>query len=250
MRRAALLPLLAASAALADGQATMGELKTLAGQKAWPELLSRAEGIEPGARTDTWRELVGQAAAGVVRAVVVAEDPFERAAKADSLKERHAFLDGQRAFVAARDEAVLAGLRRCVELGEADGCWRRFGAYERTLSPAGSLEGGKLLKKSGFAPHRTVALFARAVGAKDAPACRDADVEAAVVAALDTPVGSDAAKAARQVAFEWCWSSMQPKLKASLVGASKYRLVNACQAMRERKALTGLQEDLCRDEEQ
>lgn len=39
-------------------------------------------------------------------------------------------------------------------------------------------------------------------------------------------------------------------MKRAMVGASAYRLQNACKPMREKKALTALQEDLCQDESQ
>ena len=79
MRPALAVSLLLASLALAKEPASLDDLKALAGHKAWAELLERAEDVAPAARNDTWRELVAQAAAGVVQAVKVDKDAFERA---------------------------------------------------------------------------------------------------------------------------------------------------------------------------
>lgn len=224
--------------------ATTDELKGLAGKKAWAALLERAETTRPGNRDDAWKALVATASANVVRAMKNTKEPFEPAAKADALRGKFTFLDQQAGFLAARDEAVLAGAARCAKKKD-DECWNQCSLYDSALTPGASLKLGKLLKKSGFAPHRPMTLFARAVGGPDAPACKDADVQAATLAALDTPSDSDAAAAGKKVAFEWCWSALEPKLKASMKGASKDRLANSCAAMVEKKALAEDQQAAC-----
>lgn len=236
-------PLLLLTFVLAKDPATLADLKTLADAKSYPELLERAEDVAPAARTDAWKDLVATAAAGVVRSTPIAKDPFVQASKADALLERFAFLAKRDGFLAARDEAIVTGLQRCND----EACFRLFAPYEKTLLPAGSLAAGKALRRSGFVPYRPMVLFAKAVGTKDAAACKDTDVVDAVIAGLDTPEGSDTAKAAQQVAFEQCWSVLQPKLKASMVGASSTRLENTCKPMRAKKALSELQDELCRD---
>lgn len=222
------------------------DLSALAQQKSWAELLEKAEGTAPAARDDRWRALVAEAATFVTQPARAAKDPFATAEKADALAERFPFLARHPPFVAARDAAVVAGLERCVQ-SQDDDCFRRFAPFETTLAPAGSLAAGKVFRRGGFFAWRPIALFARAVGAKDAPACADPDVAEAALAALDTPEGSEAAVAARQVAFDWCFAALKAPLQASMRGAGPLRLANACGPMRARKALTALQDDLCRD---
>ncbi len=89
----------------------------------------------------------------------------------------------------------------------------------------------------------------RASGAKDAAACADPDVAEATLDGLDAASDSQSAKAARQIAFDWCYPALAGRLKTSMVGASTSRLENACGPMRERRALTPLQDDLCKDAE-
>lgn len=235
---------LVALSAAASAQAP-DELDALAGQGAWAELLEKAEKTAPTARTDAWRELVTRAAAAVVKGAAPGKEAFEAATRADTLAERFTFLAGRPAFLAARDEAVLLGARRCLELD--DSCWKRLGAFELTLTPAGSLALGKALKRR-FVAWRFVPLFARAVSVVGAPTCRDADVLAATLAGLELPDDAAPAVSARQIAFEWCWAAMQPALVNSQAGASSYRLQNTCASLRARKALTELQADLCADE--
>ena len=233
--------------ALAKEPATQAELDALAARAAYAELLERAEDVPAGSRLDAWRAVVTKAAAAVVshRSAGV---PFADAAKAEALRERYRFLADQPSFIAARDDAVVAGAEACVKEAEEAPCWKTLGAFEKTLGAGGSLALGKLLQKSGFRAGRVLPVFARAVTSKDAPSCRDPDVQGATVDALEFPA-VDAATA-RTVAFELCWTAMMPKLRAAMVGASSARMQNACKAMREKKALTELQAELCTDEGQ
>lgn len=249
MRWSTSLLALVAAAAFAKEPATLDDLKTLAQHKAYPELLERAEDVAPAARTEVWRDLIATAAAGAVQGAPIAKDPFGQAGKADALLARFSFLEKREGFATARDEAVLSGLRRCIEADDAQ-CFTRFAPYEKTLGSAGSLKAGKMLRRYGSVPYRPMALFAKAVGAKDAAACKDSDVADAVVAALGLPTEDAAAIAARQVAFDWCWAALQPRLKTAMVGAQSVWLQNSCQGMRAKKALTQMQEELCKDEEQ
>lgn len=218
--------------------ATHADLAALAQQKAWVELLEKAETVLPAERDDRWRGWVGAAAAEVARTA-----PVE---KTDALAHRFTFLSAHAPFVAARDAAVVAALERCLAAND-DLCFRAFVSVEKTLAPAGSLAAGKVLRHGGFQPQRAMVLFARAVGTKDAPACKDADVAEAVLAALDASPGTETAAAARQVAFDWCFTALAPQLKESMRGAGAARLENACAPMRAKKALTPLQDELCRD---
>lgn len=241
--------LTATSSAAAKPPATMEDLSALAAQGANAELLERAEDVAPAARNETWRGLVAKAASAAVAAAPSSEDPFAPLAQAEALQARFAFLSQAAGFVEARDGAVVAALSRCVERPayESQRCLTRLAPSERTLSPAGSLAFARALKRGGFVAYRPMAALARAIVKADADTCADPLVEPTVLAALDTPVDSEPAVAARTVAFERCFSALRTALKGSMVGASDTRLKNVCPGLRAKKALSAFQEELCQD---
>lgn len=229
--------------------ATLADLEVLSSKGAWVELLERAEDVAPNARSDAWKSMVSNAATTVVKSAAITRDAFGPAFEADALAKRYPFLSEREPFQRARDGVVLAAANRCIKEQDGDPCWKTLSVFEPTLTPAGGLELGRALRKNGALPARVTALFARAA-AKDASVCKDADVQDVVVASLDGPVDGAPAIAARSVAFTTCWTVVMPKLKAAMVSASSYRLQNVCKPMREKKALSALQEDLCQDESQ
>ena len=236
-------------AAWSKEPATLADLEVLAQKGAHAEVLERAEDVAPSARTDAWKALVTTSAVALVKSTAVTKDAFAPALEADVLMKRHTFLSEREPFQRARDGAVVAGAQRCFKDADGEPCWKTLAAFEPTLAPAGALDLGRALRKNGALPERVTVLFARAA-AKDPSACKDGDVQDVLVSSLDGPVDGAPATAARSVAFTACWVALQPKLKAAMVGASGYRLQNVCKPMREKKALSALQEDLCQDESQ
>jgi hypothetical protein len=249
MERASLGLCLLSLVAWGRDPATLSELEGFARRGAHAELLDRAQDVAPAMRTEAWKALVASAAVGLVKATAVTSDAFGPALEADVLMKRHTFLAEREPFQRARDGAVLAGAQRCFREEAGASCWKVLDAFEPTLSPAGGLDLGRALRKNGALPQRVTLLYARAA-ATDSAQCKDADVQEVLVAAFDGPVDGAAATAARAVAFGGCWTTLMPKLKAAMVGPSSYRLQNVCKPMREKRALTSLQEDLCQDESQ
>jgi len=249
MRLFTTLILLCSAVASAKAPATMDDLQALAKQRSYAELLERAEDVAPAARTDAWQGLVATAAAGVVGAAPTGKDPFAEVHTADTLLARYSFLDKRAAFVTVRDDAVLKGLARCTS-ANSESCIEQFVPYEPSLGAAGSLKAGKMLRRYGAVPYRPMLLFAKATSAKDGAACKDPDVADAVIAALDLPREQASVKAAQEVAFESCWPALQARLRSTMISAGSSRLLNSCKQLRAKKALTTLQEELCKDEEQ
>ncbi|WP_237077295.1 hypothetical protein [Myxococcus xanthus] len=243
------LAYLLAAPVLARPAATLEDLRALAVQKSWAELLERAEEVPPAARTDTWRALVTEAATAEVESAMAPDDkdPFATARKARALGQRYAFLAKAPGFASARDARGLKDLERCLEL-ERSGCIDTYRELTGDASAETTLQAARLVKRGHFA-YVAMPLFASAVrGGKEAGACKDEALAEAVLAALDLPSTDARAGDARKVAFEWCWSALGARLKSATVGASSYFLANTCQPMRARKALTDLQDDLCKDE--
>jgi hypothetical protein len=250
LQRIALLAALVSSPALARAPATLEDLQALGEQKSWDELLERAEDVAPASRNDTWRALVTDAAvARTTGAPSDDKDSFAATRKTRALARRYTFLAQAPRFATARDEGALKDLRRCVDR-DSERCLDTYLELNPDVAPQGALEAARVMRRGHF-PYVPMPLFALAVGgAKDASACKDDGLAETVIAALGLPKEDPRAASARKVAFESCWSALAPKLKGAMAGASSYFLVNACQSLRSRKALTEFQEDLCKDEGQ
>ncbi|AGC47412.1 hypothetical protein MYSTI_06139 [Myxococcus stipitatus DSM 14675] len=239
---------LLATPVMARPAATLEDLRALAAQKSWAELLERAEDLPPAKRSDTWRTLVTEAATAEVEAATAPDDkdPFAVARKARALGQRYEFLAKAPGFSSARDARGLKELERCLE-SEKSGCVDTYRELARDAGSETMLQAARLVKRSHFA-YIAMPLFAAAVReGKAAGACKDEALAEAVLAALDLPSTDARAGDARKVGFEWCWSALGARLKAATVGASSYFLTNTCVPMRARKALTELQDDLCED---
>ncbi|MCY1033920.1 hypothetical protein OV207_20875 [Corallococcus sp. BB11-1] len=248
IRRLVVAACLFAAEAGAREPVTLEELQTLASQKAWAELLERAEGLPAPQRTDAWRALVTDAAAADVEALPPDDkEPFAASRRARALGQRYAFLSKAPRFATARDQGARKDLQRCLGL-DRRGCIDTFLELTPDMGPEAALQAAHLVKQGHFA-YVAMPLFAMAVGGgRDVSACKDAALAEAVIAALGLPKEDPRAVQASKVAFEGCWSALGPKLKAATVGASSYFLANTCQPMRARKALTELQDELCKDE--
>ncbi|NRD68140.1 hypothetical protein HRD49_41065 [Corallococcus exiguus] len=249
IRRLVVAACLFAADAVAREPVTLEDLQTLASQKAWAELLERAEDLPAPKRTDAWRALVTDAAAADVETLAPSDkEPFAATQRARALGRRYAFLPKAPRFATARDQGASKDLQRCLER-DRRGCIDTFLELTPDMGPEAALQAAHLVKQGHFA-YVAMPLFALAVGGgKDVSACKDAALAETVIAALGLPKEDPRAVQATKVAFEGCWSALGPKLKAATVGASSYFLANTCQPMRARKALSELQDDLCKDEE-
>lgn len=247
MRALVVITCCAATLALAGPPLTMADLRALATDAAWPELLARAQDVAPASRGAEWKAVVREAAVNSLKVTKAPQPPFADAERADALAARFPFLAGDADFDAARGDAVARGIGACLREDEAAKCWALERQYEEGLTGAAALKAARAFVANGSVKYRPMVLFAAAVTAKDSAVCADPELAAAVVASLDLPRDSAAAKSAMKVAFESCWTALAPALKESLRGASDSRLKNQCKPMRARKALSELQAALCSD---
>lgn len=238
---------LVAVAAHAKDAVSLAELKALADQKAFQELIEKAEGVPATERSAAWRGLVATAAAGLLTPGTQAKAPFSEAQLAEQLAERFRFLDDDAAFRAARERAVVKGLRDCMAEGAERPCWTVFAKLEKTLRGPAALEAAKAFVDFGAVKYRPMVLFANGLTQKDGPACADPALYDALLASFDLPPDSDGAKAAVRVTFDTCWGALGGKRKDWLIGAGDYRFANLCKPLRAKKGLTELQDELCKD---
>lgn len=234
-----LLSLVLAVPAFADGKATLEDLQAMARDGSFDELLEHAEDVPAAKRTDEWRSVVTKAATAVV------ERDESRAA---TLSARYPFLSKDAAFAKTSGAASVSVLEKCLRderlkdpLGDC------VSAFRRAKPPASTLVAAAKLVRRTWNPAAPLDLWADAVSA-DKTICSDSALHEAVVAGLELPRDAERAGLARTLAFETCWSALQPVMKAKLVGASSALLANSCTALRAKKALTELQSELCKDE--
>ncbi len=233
-----LLVMLVAVPAL-GGTATLEDLEALAGQSAWVELLERADDVPPAKRDDTWRGLVTRAATAVVQT---------DESRTQALATRYAFLANQPAFAKVQGSASVATLEKCLRRVDLNDALTECVTTFRKANPRaeGLVDAARLIRKQ-WNPAATVDLYADAAkSAKET--CADAGLAEAALAALEFPHDAARAAAARTLTFETCWTALAPAVKKAMVHASTYLLGNACAPLRAKKALTEMQDELCRDE--
>lgn len=241
MKTTLLTTLLFALPALA-GPATMEDLQALATTSSWDELLDRAQDIPAATRTQAWRDLVTSAATAAVQT---------DESRAPALASRFPFLSANPAFAKAHGSAAVTALERCLrdETRERDVLGTCLATFRKTSpSPQALLDGAKVVRRTWNAA-AAIDLYAEATKpSKDA--CADAGLLESTLAALELPASEPRAKTGRTLAFETCWAAIAPGLKTAMVHASPYLLRNACAPLRAKKALTEMQDELCRDEGQ
>ncbi|MCC6337380.1 MAG: hypothetical protein IT380_25710 [Myxococcales bacterium] len=234
--------------ARADKTWTLDDLKALDASRSYAELVEHAEDLPPKSRADEWKALVARAAAAVVSSTEDSpKQPFAGADRGVALSKRFQFLSADAGFQAAVEVSALSSMKKCAPTG-AD-CLALVMPAVPLHRPASLVELGKALR-AGRRPTAPMTLFARAIGSTvDHPACREAAVQEATVASLEFKPDEELASAARKVAFDACWKAMEKPLKAALVHASDALRRNACAPMRAKKALTELQDELCKEVE-
>lgn len=246
MRRFLAVSLLSSSLSFAAGWA-QADLDAAVAQGSWAEVLDHAEDLPPSARNDKWRSAVTEAASNVLeKTTPPADKPFAVVDRAQTLVARYAFLEKAPRFITARGKLTQTTLEQCVK-DDRDDCLEKLKAGLDALSGAAAMEAAKVVRR-GFNADGAMPLILRAVTGQ-ASLCGDALTSEVTLFALDLPADYPRAADARKVAFEVCWAQLGPALKKSQAGASKSRLANSCAGMRAKKALSELQEDVCKEED-
>lgn len=240
--RPVILAVVLAMPAWAGAPANMDDLQAMATSGAWSELLERAEDVPAAKRAQLWKDLVTSAATAVVQA----DD-----SRAAVLAARYPFLSTNAAFAKAHGQAALSAYEKCLRADhegrdvvlDCEGGLRKAAPNPK---PELLVQAAKALRRE-FNPAAAVDLYAQAVaGSKDV--CGDAGLQESVLAALELPSDTPRAKTGRALAFETCWAALAPAVKSAMVHASSYLRANACGPLRAKKALTEMQDELCRDD--
>ncbi|MBL8922697.1 MAG: hypothetical protein JNJ54_27865 [Myxococcaceae bacterium] len=228
----------------AGAPANMDDLQAMATTGAWSELLERAEDVPAAKRSPLWKELVASAATAVVQADET---------RASALASRYPFLSANTAFAKAQGQAALTAFEKCLRV-EREGrdvlldCEGGLRKAAPNATPELLVQAAKVLRRQ-FNPAASVELYAQAAS-RSKDVCTDAGLQESTLAALELPADAPRAKTGRTLAFETCWPALSPALKSAMVHASSYLRANACGPLRAKKALTELQDELCREDGQ
>ncbi|MCB9655666.1 MAG: hypothetical protein H6729_16200 [Deltaproteobacteria bacterium] len=237
----------ATSAPGAGSTWTLENISAALKQHSYAEILDRALDVPAADRTEVWRSAVAEGAAGVIEKMTPTEKrPLSVVDRAAELVTRFNFIESDPAFVAARSKAILAALNQCWDTDDQR-CLRALEVHTKTLSGQAALDAAKVLQRGS--PAWSAAGFIKQAVDGTPALCKEALVGTVTVSALATPEDQSFAKDARRVAFELCWDALRPALKSGMVGASNTYLKNVCKSMRAKKALSELQDEICRDED-
>ncbi len=234
-----------AQAAFAAEPVTVDDVKMLAAQGAFAELLEKAERVKPSDRNTEWTRAVTKAASEACDEKPATANPLSQVECIGALAKRFAFLKGDAAFLKRVETLVVEGLDDCKVRG-FDDCDVRVIRLSSQLKPEALMAAAKALLAHGYFKTAPMPLVADAVR-QNVALCGDKTVSQAILASLELPADTLRAQQARALAFGACYPKVSAALKQAMVGPSDYLLKNACTGLKEKKALSELQADLCHD---
>lgn len=235
------------SVAYAD-ELSMKDLAALDAQKAYSELLDRADQVKPSARDASWKKLVTSAGTHVVEAITAgsstnldtARELIERVPTAE---RKYAFLRDDPGYRAAKAKAIEGVVALCKP--EPSGC----GVLVSTLAVGvDKFAKGTARQIAGMVNEDLGAadalhFWALAV-ADDAAVCKDIWLERAIVATL-TAGGERVAEA--QKTANTCIASVESGMTQALIDAEDHSTYakNACPVLKTHGAMTVLKKKKC-----
>ena len=227
---------------------SLADLRALAKQQAWLELVDHLDDVAPSGRDADWRSLVQQAGLGVLT-MAGSGGPADGLAVGELLLARYPALAQSKDYMTKRAELGYAALEHCYDKRSwASTCTKRLRAFA-AADPSNrelAFKLGKLVP--AFADRAQAApVFALALHTKDDARCKDADVRIAVVAGLGVDASSDPdlVSAAVQLASGTCAAALRDAVQTALGSDSKYILHNACPFMRSQLAAGSLLAKRC-----
>jgi hypothetical protein len=216
------------SLALADAKHyTLADLKALVQQKSYDEALDHAGDVAPADRNADWNAVVGQAAAGAV-----ASQPGDllRLTVAIDIEKRFPVVLKSSAYLGVRTEVGPKGFETCFQDSYDPQACRDYALKFVDADPSNgklALAMAKIARRNMFSQN-AIPFFTRAVAAGGAGACKDADLELAVVAALGLSTSDALFTDARTIAAGSCWSDLAAPIVKALDHEDDTYIENAC----------------------
>ena len=231
----------AGGAALAeDRKYSMADLEVLAEQKSYQELGAHLLDIAPAKRDKRWKQIVTQAALGLLSQQKSDRNPFAAMVFADGFSKQFPFLLKDKTFMKQRAEVGLAGFARCYK-GSYSGapCTDRFLPYVEA-DPKNvdlAVKAGQLVARNQFA-RAAIPFFAVAVRAGKPKTCAVKRLRGALHSALALPDNYKKLIAAAQFVAKKCFKTMRSELVKKYKSGNRYVRDNLCALLKDKKALT------------
>jgi len=227
---------------------SMADLRSLAQQRAWAELVDHLEDIPPVSRDAEWRSLAQQAALGALT-LAGQRGPVDGIDMSEALLVRYPALKESRDFMSKRADLGIQAFERCFQKDRrADDCALHFKAFVEgdPTNQDLAFRVGKLLPPRSYA-RLAVPAFAVAIQKKDDPRCQDPDVKRAVLSGLSLPNAGneDVVAESIQLGSNLCWQALQPSITDRMGGDSTDYLKNTCRFVGAKGALPRLMTKTC-----
>ena len=228
---------------------TMADLRALAQQQAWGELIDHLEDIPPSSRDAEWRRVAQQAGLGAL-SIAGRTGPSEGLWLSESLLGRYPVLKESRDFMSKRADLGYAAFDKCFRgrIEWADACGERLTPFV-LADPSNADLAFRVAKLVPPPVHHWYAApaFAVAIQKKDDPRCQDPDVRLAVIAGLgqSLPGKPDVVNASIQLGSALCWSALHDAIREAMGGDGADYLKNTCPFMKSRQTLPPLLTKRC-----
>lgn len=205
----------------------MKDLEALEKTEGWQEAVQHLGDIPPSKRNDTWQRIADKSAAGYLATL----DGHVLLRASDDMMKRYPTLKKSKAFMQARAELGLKAFAKTFgdsrhSAGE-DPWLDELKAFVEvdTITADLPLRAGKTVT-GRLVAYLALPFFKKAIqGTSGAGACKDADVKAALVAALSSSVWTDDAKA---LVEKSCFAEVKTLLEAEIVKDAGDTKKNAC----------------------
>jgi hypothetical protein len=227
----------------------MADLRVLAQQQSWGELIDHLEDIPPSNRDAEWRGLAQQAGLGAL-SVAGRKGPSEGLWLSEGLLGRYPVLKESRDFMSKRAELGYAAFDKCFRgrIEWLDACGERLKPFV-LADPTNADLAFRVAKLLPPPAHHYYAApaFAVAIQKKDDPRCQDPDVRLAVVSGLGQSMSAnpDVVNASVQLASNLCWNALHTAVWEAMGGDSTDYLKNTCPFMKSRQTLATLLAKRC-----
>jgi hypothetical protein len=226
----------------------MADLRSLAQQKAWSELVDHLEDIPPANRDAEWQSLAQQAGLGALT-LAGQRGPVDGIYLSEALLQRYPVLKDSKDFMSKRAELGAQAFARCFQKDLwADSCAAHIKAFveaDRTNQDL-AFRLGKLLPPRSFG-RLAIPAFAVAIQKKDDPRCQDPDVKRAVLSGLSVPKAGneDIVAESVQLGSNLCWQALQPSITDRMGGDPTDYLKNTCPFVMAKRSLSIVMSKAC-----
>jgi hypothetical protein len=226
---------------------TMADLRALAQQQSWSELIDHLEDISPASRDAEWRGLGQQAALGALN-MADQSGPINGLYLSEGLLQRYPALKESRDFMSKRADLGTQAFARCFAKPYWESCGERIKPFI-LADPTNADLGFRLGKMLPLRAKRwqAVPAFFVAIQKKDDPRCQDADVSRAVVSGLHLSrlANEDVVNESVQLASSMCWNALHAAVRDGMGDDSDDYLKNTCAFVKSREPLPPLLTKRC-----